>query len=306
VEATRRAVLAAARAAFGTKGSAQTSIDEIAAAARVTKGAVYHHFSGKEALFQVGWAEVEADATARAAAARDPQAPPIDQLVTTVDAYLEIALDDEVRQITLIDGPVVLGLEPEGPADQVPGHVALRGFIAEAIGRSELHDLDPGVFAHLVGGLALLGGLLIARAGDPETTRATASGRRRGIATVVATGLDHEREESFFGPARRDPRVAADMVAALGGCRPRLLVDAADAIPRFDRPVLLIWSESDGFFGMAQAHRLASAFPQATLVSVPGAKTWVPVDDPAAVAAGIAAHVPVAPFTVASATSAPR
>ncbi|HEY1566142.1 MAG TPA: TetR family transcriptional regulator, partial [Solirubrobacteraceae bacterium] len=68
VEATRRAVLAAARAAFGTKGSAQTSIDEIAAAARVTKGAVYHHFSGKEALFQVVWAEVEADATARAAA----------------------------------------------------------------------------------------------------------------------------------------------------------------------------------------------------------------------------------------------
>ncbi|HEY1715578.1 MAG TPA: helix-turn-helix domain-containing protein [Solirubrobacteraceae bacterium] len=60
VEATRRAVLAAARAAFGTKGYAQTSVDEIAAAARVTKGAVYHHFSGKEALFRAVWAEVEA------------------------------------------------------------------------------------------------------------------------------------------------------------------------------------------------------------------------------------------------------
>ncbi len=173
VEATRRAVLAAARASFGTKGYAQTSVDEIAAAARVTKGAVYHHFSGKEALFRAVWAEVEAEATMRAAGAGDPEASPIDQLVAKVDAYLEVALDEEVRQITLIDGPVVLGLEPEGPPDQVPGHVALRSFIAAAIGRGELRDLDPGVFAHLVGGLALLGGLMIARAGDPETTRAT-------------------------------------------------------------------------------------------------------------------------------------
>ena len=121
-----------------------------------------------------------------------------------------------------------------------------------------------------------------------------ASGRRRGIATVLATGLDPEREASFFGPARRDPRVAADMVAAIGGCRPELLVEAAEAISRFDRPVLIIWGDADEFFGMAQARRLASEFPQATLVSVPGAKTWVPVDDPGAVAEGIAAHVPVA------------
>jgi AcrR family transcriptional regulator len=173
VEATRRAVLAAARAAFGTQGYAQTSVDEIAAAARVTKGAVYHHFAGKEALFRAVWGEVEAEATARAASAGDPNSPPIDQLVAEVDAYLEVALDEEVRRITLIDGPVVLGLEPEGPVEQHPGHLALRAFIGAAIGRGELRDLDPGVFAHLVGGLALLGGLLIARAGDPETTRAT-------------------------------------------------------------------------------------------------------------------------------------
>jgi hypothetical protein len=44
---------------------------------------------------------------------------------------------------------------------------------------------------------------------------------------------------------------------------------------------------------MAQARRLASEFQQATLISVPGAKTWVPVDNPGAVADGIATHVPV-------------
>jgi hypothetical protein len=53
VEATRRAVLASARSLFGGDGYAQTSLDEIAAAARVTKGAVYHHFASKKALFRL-------------------------------------------------------------------------------------------------------------------------------------------------------------------------------------------------------------------------------------------------------------
>ena len=117
--------------------------------------------------------------------------------------------------------------------------------------------------------------------------------RRRGIATVTTRGLDPERTESFFGPVRRDRRVADDLVAATAGFRPQLLIDAAEAIPRFDRPVLLIWGESCGFFPMAHARRLASDFPRATLVCVPGAKTWVPIDDPAAVSGAIAQFVPV-------------
>jgi pimeloyl-ACP methyl ester carboxylesterase len=117
--------------------------------------------------------------------------------------------------------------------------------------------------------------------------------RRRGIATVTTRRLDPERTESFFGPVRRDRRVADDLVAATAGFRPQLLIDAAEAIPRFDRPVLLIWGESCGFFPMAHARRLASDFPRATLVCVPGAKTWVPIDDPAAVSGAIAQFVPV-------------
>ncbi|ETK37110.1 alpha/beta fold hydrolase [Microbispora sp. ATCC PTA-5024] len=116
--------------------------------------------------------------------------------------------------------------------------------------------------------------------------------RRRTVSAVTAYGLDHERAESFFGPARRDRRVAGDLVAASAGFRPRLLTDAAETIPRFGRPVLLIWGESCDFFPMTHARRLASDFPHATLVAVPGAKTWVPVDSPAAVAGAIADFVP--------------
>jgi pimeloyl-ACP methyl ester carboxylesterase len=117
-------------------------------------------------------------------------------------------------------------------------------------------------------------------------------GRRRTISSLAASGLDNEREETFFGPARRDPRVAADFVAALASERPQLLTDAAKAIPQFDRPVLLIWGDSCNFFPVTDAQRLASEFPRATLVAVPGAKTWVPVDNPAAVADAIAEFVP--------------
>jgi AcrR family transcriptional regulator len=172
VEATRRAVLTAARAAFGRKGFAQTSVDEIAAAARVTKGAVYHHFAGKEALFRAVHAEVEAEAQARAIAARDLEQSPIEQIMAMVNGYLDAALDEEIRRITLIDGPALLGLEPDSPPEQQVAQAGVRAFVAEAIGRGEIVDVDPDVLTHLIGGLALQGGLLIARASEPDVTRA--------------------------------------------------------------------------------------------------------------------------------------
>ena len=69
-------------------------------------------------------------------------------------------------------------------------------------------------------------------------------------------------------------------------------MDAAEAIPRFDRPVLLIWGDSCDFFPITHAQRLASAFRRATLVPVPGAKTWVPIDNPVAVSDAIVEFVP--------------
>jgi AcrR family transcriptional regulator len=172
VEGTRRAVMDAARAAFGAKGYAQASVDEIAAAAGVTKGAVYHHFAGKEALFKAVHAEVEADAMRRTARADDPSARPIDRIVAQLKGYLDAALDPEIRRITLVDGPALLGLDPEIPGQQA-AHEALRAFLAAAIEGGHMVDLDPDVLAHLVAGLALQGGLIIARSADPEAARTT-------------------------------------------------------------------------------------------------------------------------------------
>jgi pimeloyl-ACP methyl ester carboxylesterase len=120
----------------------------------------------------------------------------------------------------------------------------------------------------------------------------TPAGRRKLVSTVAATTLDHERAESFFRPARTDRRVADDLVAAMAGFRPELLIDAAREIPRFDRPVLLVWGDSCDFFPMKDAQRLASAFPDATLIALPDVKTWVPIDNPVALADAISDFVP--------------
>jgi AcrR family transcriptional regulator len=171
-EATRRAVLDAARSLFGRQGYAQTSVDEIADAARVTKGAVYHHFAGKEALFRAVYAEVETEAQAQALQAGDAGMAPIDQIVAMMNAYLDAALDLEIRRITLIDGPAIVGLEPEDAAARQPGYAAQQAFLAMAMANGQIMELDPGTLVDLVGGLAWVAGLIIARAGDPDVTRA--------------------------------------------------------------------------------------------------------------------------------------
>ncbi len=84
----------------------------------------------------------------------------------------------------------------------------------------------------------------------------------------------------------------SDLVAAMAGFRPQLLIDAAEVIPRFDRPVLLVWGDSCEFFPPGDAERLASDVPARHADPVPGAKTWVPVDNPAAVTDAIASFVP--------------
>ncbi|MEV4017771.1 helix-turn-helix domain-containing protein [Nonomuraea angiospora] len=109
-ETTGRLVRAA-RKLFGAHGYALTSIDAVAAAAGVTKGAAYHHFNGKVALFRaafVGEQEEVAAALERAALAEpDPWA----ALRRGCRTFLERCLDPGFRQIVLLDAPSVLGWE---------------------------------------------------------------------------------------------------------------------------------------------------------------------------------------------------
>src|SRR5579884_1887365 len=110
-EATRRALLDSAARLFAEKGFAATSLDEVAADARVTKGAVYHHFANKKALFEAVADQAEEDACAAiiAAAAGAPDA--WAGAVAGLDCFLERCLDPVYQRLCFQEGPAVMGFD---------------------------------------------------------------------------------------------------------------------------------------------------------------------------------------------------
>ncbi len=108
--ATRGALVKAARELFARDGYSATGREAIVERAGVTRGALYHHFADKEALFRAVFEEIEAEVMAQAAEAAMTVAPddPLGQLRAGSLAYLDIALDPAVQRICLLDAPSVL------------------------------------------------------------------------------------------------------------------------------------------------------------------------------------------------------
>ena len=110
VDATRSALLDSALRLFTERGFAATSLDDVVRDARVTKGALYHHFKGgKLALFEAVFEEVDLRLAERIAAAVPPDAGPWELVEAGLDAYLEACADETVRRIMFQEGPVALG-----------------------------------------------------------------------------------------------------------------------------------------------------------------------------------------------------
>jgi len=109
--ATRGAIRTAARHLFAERGFAGTSIDDVAVAAGVKKGGVYHHFESKERLFEEVFRWLEDDLYDELLAALPEEGSGVDRLVAGTRTFLKCCVDRHVRQIVLVDGPNVLGWE---------------------------------------------------------------------------------------------------------------------------------------------------------------------------------------------------
>src|SRR4029077_6835430 len=149
---TTRALVMAGRRLFGAHGYAQISSVSVAAAARVTTGAMYHHFEGKAALFQAVFEAVEAelaDAVSRAAAGpRDP----LRKLEEGALAFLDAARAPPVRQIVLVDGPTVLGWERWREIDARHHLRPLKAALIAAMRARLVERRDPDTLARLLMG----------------------------------------------------------------------------------------------------------------------------------------------------------
>jgi AcrR family transcriptional regulator len=107
--ATHRHLLAIARELFTDEGYAQAATEEIVQRAGLTRGALYHHFANKQALFLEVLGDLQDEVAQRVATAAGAEADPWQQLLVGCRAFLAASLDPRVQRIMLIDGPAVVG-----------------------------------------------------------------------------------------------------------------------------------------------------------------------------------------------------
>lgn len=151
-EATRRDLIAAARKLFTEKSYAETSTPEIVAAAGVTRGALYHHFADKQALFRAvieqEWEDVASDIeTAFGPDQTDPRA----ALIAGSDAYFQAMRAPGRTRLLLLDGPAVLGRAVLDEIDDRHGNRTLREALLAMMEAGTMKALPVGVLTELLG-----------------------------------------------------------------------------------------------------------------------------------------------------------
>src|SRR6266545_6317126 len=109
--ATQAAILRASRRLFGERGFAATTIDDVASAARVAKGAIYHHFATKEALFEAVFDQVSEELLAQVDRVARSEKDALAAMAKGTQAYFAACAKGTTGQIVLHDGPAVLGWE---------------------------------------------------------------------------------------------------------------------------------------------------------------------------------------------------
>jgi AcrR family transcriptional regulator len=143
-ERTRGALIGAARALFAERGYAGAGREEIVERAGVTRGAMYHHFTSKEALFQVVFEAVERELCDAIAVSAMASREPIEQLRLGARAFLDAAATQEVRRIVLLDAPAVLPVEVRRRLSEQYGLGMVREALrhADAAGRLSVGPVD--------------------------------------------------------------------------------------------------------------------------------------------------------------------
>jgi len=175
-EQTRQALIDAGRRLFVEKGYAETATPEIVAAAGVTRGALYHHFEDKKALFR---AVIECEARAVAGTIEAHSAShdaPRAALIAGASAYFDAMMADGRTRLLLIEAPAVLGLPATATIDAENAEATLRAGLAAMLPQA------GAMLAPLT--------LLLSAAFDRAAIAIEAGGERRDYEQAIAVLLD--------------------------------------------------------------------------------------------------------------------
>lgn len=165
--ATREQLIEVATRLFAENGYEDTSIEDVLAAAGVSRGALYHHFAGKDALFGAVVESVESRVMADLAAAAGDVPDAVGRLRVIALTWIGMAVDPVIQRITLLDAPSVLGVEHWLDPDQQQALTAMKALLAEVSQEGLLAPdlVDP--FASMILGALDEMALVVARAADP-------------------------------------------------------------------------------------------------------------------------------------------
>jgi AcrR family transcriptional regulator len=171
---TRESLLAAARAMFAVHGFDGTGTEQIVAEARVTRGALYHHFRDKADLFRAVMAQAAAEVAQRlideqlAADAESPLA----EIRDGVSAFLDVCVGGDFQRIVLVDGPRVLGSDAWEDLVERYGRSILEEWLTRCVQAGDFDPVPVRPLARLLIAMLTEASLAIARAADPALERA--------------------------------------------------------------------------------------------------------------------------------------
>lgn len=172
--ATKRDLVETARRHFTEDGYSATSLDTIVAGARVTKGALYHHFTNKQDLFLAVHDAIEADAVRRIDAVTEQYDDPWQAATNGLHTFLEIAREPDYRRIVAQEGAAVLGAA-RPPDSERSTYSPVRHLVQATLtsGRWDVPEAMIDTFSHIFFGALNSAGQSLAISTEPEeeTTR---------------------------------------------------------------------------------------------------------------------------------------
>ncbi|MBX3492068.1 MAG: TetR family transcriptional regulator [Parvibaculum sp.] len=162
---TRAQLVSAARRLFARQGYAATSTEEILEKAGVTRGALYHHFKDKAALFEAVCVALHEEAVAEISGVTGEDVPPFEGLVAGSLAWLDHTAKPDVNRILIVEAPAVLGWERWNALDRMHGFGELMIGVEAAVKARAIRPIGAEELAVLLNGAMNAGVLWAANAG---------------------------------------------------------------------------------------------------------------------------------------------
>jgi AcrR family transcriptional regulator len=172
-EATRAALIGAARELFAARGYAGVGTEEIVRAAGVTRGALYHHFDGKQELFAAVYEAIEVELAERIAngALAASASSPLEAMRAGAEMFLAACTEPDVQRIVLLDGPSVLGWDRWREIAAEHGLGLIEATLQAAVDAGSIPAQPVRPLAHVLMGALDEAAMLVARAEEPERMR---------------------------------------------------------------------------------------------------------------------------------------